>query len=383
MISTMRNDVREAIQNNQKTCHSWSLHFDKFVKKEHGTKGDQLKNVCDSYGSNRAEASIAKAIATHWTLFQAMADEHGDQVRLLYFRNTSRLIVQMARSNILENTGMSFERISGMPMVNGTGVKGAVSSWAIWNANGDEVVFNHPKEIQTDRAQLDPDLVEIFGDNSGKNASAGKIVFYGLFPLEVPRLGIDILTPHQGRVLPNPFLVIEPGTIWLCPLRLMRGGDATLLDRTKTLLSACLTQTGLGAKTAGGYGRFDVCGKHDPNLLKIVERVDQANQVWKRQLEEANKARLEGEEKVRKEATHAKAEAERKAKLSPEDLAYEDYVKSVTDWTGPAREIKSRPPEEQQLILRFFRSPEGKQLLSGWTNKKGKKRVQNLKEEGL
>jgi hypothetical protein len=86
---------------------------------------------------------------------------------------------------------------------------------------------------------------------------------------------------------------------------------------------------------------------------------------------------------MRAQAAAARAEAERRARLAPEDLAYEDFVKGVTDWTAPAREIATKTPEQKALILRFFRSPEGQALLDTWTNKKGQARIQNLKEAGL
>lgn len=163
----------------------------------------------------------------------------------------------------------------------------------------------------------------------------------------------------------------------------MRDGDVSLLNRAENLVVDCLTKAGLGAKTAAGYGRFAVCKEDDSALGNVLEGLRKVSMEREHRRREAEQARIEAEEKARIEAARAKAEAERRKKISPQDLAYEDYVKGITDWTAPAREIKSRSPEEQQLILRFFRSPEGLELLKGWTNKKGKKRIQNLKEAGL
>ena len=79
----------------------------------------------------------------------------------------------------------------------------------------------------------------------------------------------------------------------------------------------------------------------------------------------------------------AKQKAERLARLSPEERAYAEYVDRVADWTAPAREIAAKPEAEKQHILRFFRTSEGQALLKTWTNDKGKKRIQNLKDAGL
>ena len=70
------------------------------------------------------------------------------------------------------------------------------------------------------------------------------------------------------------------------------------------------------------------------------------------------------------------------ALLSPEDRAYAEYVEKVSDWTALAREIAAKPEPEKQWILRYFRT-DGQALLKKWTNEKGKKRIQNLKDAGL
>lgn len=314
IMSTMHKNVKSVWQAIDCSWSNWSLHFDKFVKKVHNGKGDQLKKVQQSYEAKPAQRVVQRTITARLNLFNALKDEHGDSVKHLYFRNASRLIVQMARSSILENTGMSFEPITGMPMVNGTALKGAVSTWAIWEANGDNIFTlktdkngKEVADINENRAEIDPQLVEIFGDNSGvgDNASAGKVVFYGLFPLEVPKLGIDILTPHQGQVLPNPFLVIEPGTTWLCPLQLMRDGDPAIFKRTEKIIRDCLSTTGLGAKTAAGYGRFEAIPEPADILREHEEEIRKAKISAERQMEETQGMLREKQQMAQLEATEA------------------------------------------------------------------------------
>jgi CRISPR-associated protein Cmr6 len=87
----------------------------------------------------------------------------------------------------------------------------------------------------------------------------GEIIFLGGFPVKPPKLVLDILTPHEhGAPRPNPFLALDPGTRWIFAfLARPRHGDAKeLLRQTTDWLCEALTQVGLGAKTAAGYGRF-------------------------------------------------------------------------------------------------------------------------------
>ncbi|MCF7853898.1 MAG: type III-B CRISPR module RAMP protein Cmr6 [Candidatus Pacebacteria bacterium] len=363
-------------------CESWGLHFDKFVKKEHNGKGDQLKSVQESYEAKPSHKAVQNAISRRLSLFNALKDEYGDAICLLYFRNTSRLILQMARSSILENTGMSFEPITGMPMVNGTALKGAVSTWAIWEANGDNVFKlttdqdgKEVADINGNRAEIDAELAGIFGDNSGvgDNACAGNVVFYGLFPLDVPKLGIDILTPHphsKGDRGPNPnhFLAIEPGTLWLCPLRLMRKADSTILDRTEKLIADCLTTTGLGAKTAAGYGRFERISEPTEIVRKwqVMYRETQASVA--QQAEENKRALAEQEKMARLEATEA-GMARYAAMADQEFVTFVNryqHEEGMVQWPGTLQE---------QYDLFSYCTGDGQARCTG---KKQKKAIKNL-----
>lgn len=378
-MPTMHKDVKKAWQAIDRSWSNWSLHFDKFVKKVHNGKGDQLTKVQQSYEAKPAQEVVQRTITARLNLFNALKDEHGDSVKLLYFRNTSRLIVQMARSSILENTGMSFEPITGMPMVNGTALKGAVSTWAIWEANGDNIFKlktdkngKQVADINDNRAEIDPQLVEIFGDNSGvgDNACAGKVVFYGLFPLEAPQLGIDILTPHQGQVLPNPFLVIEPGTTWLCPLQLMRGAEAAILDRTGKIVRDCLTTTGLGAKTAAGYGRFEAIPVPADMVQKWQTKYHELEASAAKQAKENKRKQAEKQKMTQLEATETGIA--RYAAMGDQELVtfvnqfqHEDGL-AGKHWPGTLQE---------QYDLFVYCTGEGQDRCKG---KKQKKAIKNL-----
>ena len=375
---TMHKNVATALRNNGHVCNNWSLHFDKFVEKHPRGKGTQLTQVCKSY--DKSSDIIYRALEQRFALFQTMRDEYGNDFRLLYFRNTSRLVVQMARSSILENTGMSFEQITGLPIINGTALKGAVSTWAIWEANGDNMFIlttdkkgKEKADINDDRAKLgDPALVEIFGDNSGVggNACAGKVVFYGLFPLDAPRLGIDILTPHQNKVLPNEFLVIEPGTPWLCPLRLMRDADASILARAEQLTADCLTTTGLGAKTASGYGRFEKISESTETMQKLQNKYCELQAVATQTTEENRQALATQQKLAELEAN----EAGMARYATMNDQEFTTFVNQFQHEEGMAGSQWPGTLQEQYDLFHYC-TGEGNTRCSG---KKQKKAVKNL-----
>jgi CRISPR-associated protein Cmr6 len=285
----------------------------------------------------------------------------------------------MGHSNVLENVGFSFERISGLPYVPGSALKGVVSNWAIWEANGNAAFEEHLPNFLSDRAVLQSNLADIFGNNEG-DAEQGKINFYGIFPIQVPELKVDILTPHQGRILPNHFLTVDTGIVWAIPIALNRG-DERLLDKAQELVENCLCNYGIGAKTAAGYGKFDQVALE--RLAELKKHLEEKNKQQKNAVLAEKKRKEQARLKAKADREARIAEQQRRAQMAPEDLAYEDYVRSVTDWTGPAREIASKSEDEQKLILRFFRSKKGQEILADWTNPKGKKRIQNLKEAGL
>ena len=389
-------------------CCNWSLLFDKFAAKRNKNadrfaaagkldRGDSnelpnkqefLREVADNYNKT-GKQGIAQAITRRAALFQALSSRYRDRFRMLYFRSTSPLIVRMARASILENTGMSFEPVTGLPMVAGTGLKGAVSTRAIWEANGDAVFElttdregNEIADINTNRAELDASseaqLVEIFGDNSGDGdaARAGKVIFYGLFPLDEPKLGIDILTPHPHEEdargpIPNPFLAIEPGTVWMCPLRLLRDADGALLEKAAILVEGALATTGLGAKTAAGYGRFEAISEPTKTVQKRLATYREAQASAEEKAAENRRALAEQQKMAELEASEDGMA--RYAAMSDQEFAA--FVNQFRHEEGLAGKKWPGTLQEQYDLFRYC-AGEGNGRCSG---RKQKKALRNLR----
>jgi CRISPR-associated protein Cmr6 len=169
------------------------------------------------------------------------------------------LTLHLARSSALENAGISFHRIGGFPCLPGTGVKGMARAYA-------ELVVREASGIE-----------RIFGPRlaSGEDrAAAGTVVFHDAWPVDWPKLLVDITNNHHpvyygdegGKApgdwedpIPVYFLAVAPGTKLEFAVS---ARDPSVADRDLELaaewLRGALVHLGAGAKTAGGYGWMNV-----------------------------------------------------------------------------------------------------------------------------
>lgn len=263
-------------------CAAWHLRLDKYSSEFAGiappdknappAKTTALRAALACY-SNKSKPNLSAVIKAKlaWldrTAIQATATHH----RSMKLIADSKLLVGLGRTHVLENVGLAFDRTTGLPLIPGSAVKGVVSTWSAWSAAGDGL-FQDPPQIPALRAEFtaeDSALARrILGDNSADGSTAaGEVIFLGGFPETAPTLGIDIVNPHhesdgsdKRNLTPNVFLCLEPGmpaTVWQFPILARPGAEdpAKILQVAGDWLIDALTQTGIGAKTAAGYGRF-------------------------------------------------------------------------------------------------------------------------------
>ncbi len=265
-------------------CAAWHLRLDKYSgeladaaipeKDAIPPKTSALRAALACY-TNKSKPQLATVIKAKLAWLDRIADQSGEthhrSIRLLA---ETKLLVGLGRTHALENIGIAFERTTGLPLIPGTAIKGVVSTWAAWTAAGDGL-FQDPPLIPTARSEFtaeDSALARrILGDNSADGStSAGDVIFLGGFPETAPTLGLDIVNPHhetdgaiKRNLTPNIFLCLEPGsstagTTWRFPIIVRAGAEepAKLLQVAGDWLANALTQSGIGAKTAAGYGRF-------------------------------------------------------------------------------------------------------------------------------
>ncbi len=383
--------IREALARAQKP--PWHLVLDKLcglleAPEQEGSRKTQalqcIQKLYEECNSSLKQAADAKLT---W-LTRLCMDAGEDRFRPVVLRSSSPLLVHLAHASVLENVGLSFERTAGLPIIPGTAVKGLVSTWTYWTQIFDGEKFDTKKKPSSRRAFEKPQTIlalRVLGDDRGEGSeSAGAVIFLGGFPVEVPKLGLDIVNPHhtpQGQEkapTPNLFLALEPGATWMFPLLVRRGAPdpQALLNAAERWLCESLTELGIGAKTAAGYGRFQKAEEKEKAdvLEKMAKLLEKATIEREKRLKEAEARRRE------------EADAKRLASLPPEERDYQKYCaeKTKDDWTRLAAELPRKSSQEKEWILRYFRSPEGKAVIKSWPkNEKAKKRLQNLKDAGL
>ncbi len=196
-------------------------------------------------------------------------------------RLMGRLIVNQA-GGVVENAGLCLDRHSGVPYIPGTALKG----------------ISHHAALQAEREgrAASNEIRAVFGwapqaarrtDDKLPPSFAGTVVFLSAWPATQARLAADITTCHyrsyysdrsiilcldNEEPVPNPFPAVEAGAEFLFGLAL--AGSSRSLDRLKSLLALpadfdpvararqwlqeALTERGAGAKTAAGYGWFQL-----------------------------------------------------------------------------------------------------------------------------
>jgi len=188
-----------------------------------------------------------------------------------------RMVQGLGIESVYE-TSMTLHHVYGIPYIPASALKGVVRSWIITE------VFDSAEE----KAISDPMFCDWFGcpgelllEKDGKKvkfssyykeARQGALVFFDVFPLTPPQVAIDVMNPHYqpyysdnlGKtppadyLSPNPvfFLTIENTKfqVLIGSREIEKIGKIIGGKSLQNWLSDALTQHGIGAKTAVGYG---------------------------------------------------------------------------------------------------------------------------------
>ncbi len=205
-----------------------------------------------------------------------------------------RLIVGLGTDTVYE-TGITLHHIYGFPYIPGQAVKGAMRSFIIteyFDQNEGEAIksklfcdiFGCPEKIKIEKSNY---------KSHYEKAMQGKLFFFDAFPTKAPQIEADIMNPHysdyySGKTppgdylnpVPIPFLTVGEDSefqfiIGIKPSankkieeyesdplaqKLLGKGTVlrslTVLETTNTILKTALIESGIGAKTAVGYGYF-------------------------------------------------------------------------------------------------------------------------------
>lgn len=253
---------------------------------------DLSRNVGEVINNFRFNAQQIKSINTRQASYVATVCQTSDNIKTGLHAN-SRLAIGLGTASVYE-TGMLLHAVYGFPYIPASSVKGVVRSYII-----SEVFENDEVEALKDKTFCDifgcsgEGKIEVANFKSHYKIAAektkakdngdrqGKVVFFEAFPTDSVKVKINVMTPHYGDyygdnnaktppadyLSPNPitFLTVE-GTKFTFHFGLLLGEENTLvsfknetqkqpiLSLLKDWLTQALTQHGIGAKTAVGYG---------------------------------------------------------------------------------------------------------------------------------
>ena len=161
-----------------------------------------------------------------------------------------QMIIGLGGGHVQE-TNMALDHVYGIPIVPASTFKGAVRSWVI------QENFNNKEAL----AIGDANFIKVFGSQ----ASAGKVQFLPAYPINDVALSLDIMNPHFSDYYTDTELPTDTQdpipinflTVGQTPFRFaILTKEQELIKIAEDWVNKTLTDKGLGAKTAVGYGYF-------------------------------------------------------------------------------------------------------------------------------
>ena len=174
--------------------------------------------------------------------------------KCLSFQTDSRFVTGLGREHPVEN-GFAWHPTLGIPYLPGSSIKGMLRAWALM-------------ERQEDAAN------KILGHQESPEAGGGRVgtvIVFDAIPVGPVRLEVDVMTPHYADYYergdapgdwlsprPVPFLVVASCTAFQFAIAPRAAEGKEHLESVAKWLKDALQWIGAGAKTAVGYGRFEV-----------------------------------------------------------------------------------------------------------------------------
>jgi len=271
------------LENHREGIVNFGLYFQKFAK--YHRKGDFSLETRHSWDKGKKEwslinnqfdqyhkylsSNILKKRHLQQERYLSALSEHGVKTLTLSFRSETRFLTGIGETSPTE-VGMLFDRNSGVPYIPASSVKGVVRYAYCVN-----FARKNPEKIAdgkfVDEKDIDG-LIPLFGSLDSKNSSRGGYAFMDVYAEEAPEIIIDIMNPHFGKYykgdstegpvetedpVPIKFLAIEKGVVFKFRGFFLSTEAESYCEQLVEAFVTALTELGIGAKTALGYGRFD------------------------------------------------------------------------------------------------------------------------------
>lgn len=245
-----------------------------------------LRHIVSGFdtAASRELAKLIKANAALWIARTSTATQFSRQLK-------SRLIVGLGGKGPIE-IGITVHPVTGLPYIPGSALKGLARNYALLKLYAE--TYGEQDELNSDALkEFDEQLCldqahesagvyrAAFGvpaDISDDGGQAGGCIFYDavLVGCKGPVFSLDVMTPHfkeyynsgnaNGKPSsaphdadsPNPvtFITVSEGAEFGFAVGCRRGVDKSVELKAARWLASALSEFGIGAKTAAGYGTF-------------------------------------------------------------------------------------------------------------------------------
>ncbi len=257
---------------NNCNCRNLSLLLDRYFgyednkEKQKSEKGDFFKSIQNSFDQKLIEANYQR-----WQRIIKSYQHCKDFTASPEWR----MIVGLGQTSILE-TSITLDRITGIPIIPGSALKGLAGSYALLcvlekTNRLDEVEKEYQKYLKEEINELPENYLE-FIKIFGYEGQAGEVIFLDAVPTKVPILEPDIMNNHypdyygdkNGTIAPTPYQ--NPNPVYFLTLgkesqfafavasRTLNRDSEKLINYACEWLRHGLSELGIGAKTAAGYG---------------------------------------------------------------------------------------------------------------------------------
>lgn len=340
---------------------------------EAAQKGYQRKVALELAQIQEDDASlVALRVKSSLTFLGLLEKSYPDRHRTFVGELGGRLLINLA-GGVQENAGISLDRCFGMPLIPGSAAKGVSRHHALWQIKTCEdqlqrkdllrralLIFGFvgqdlkPGRNSTNWAWAVDDAPQILKDilrelhlQKDSTDFKGLISFLPASPASEKDLKIvaEGITPHTDQrtggeaTNPNPlaFPAVERGSQFAFCLILNRqinglakNDPNDLLNQAESWLKSAVTGTGIGAKTAAGYGWFTVDEEAAEKRRAEAEALmaaEKAKAEAIRLKEEQKQADEQEEQRLAGLETKIQEVAEQYAKL--DNKAFSDLSKNV------------------------------------------------------
>ncbi len=318
-------------------------------------------------------------------------------------------VTGMGLPHPLEN-GLTWHPTLGVPYLTGAAIKGIVRTWLeTWDQEATDdkqrarlqhwfgSEFKTPDDLKAAKQQQN--FIE-------QDNQTGYLSFFDAFPIDSPKLGLDIITPHMGKwyaeggevrdaktesdkipadwhdPVPVKFLVIKDAKfLFSVAPRNKKCANELDMDEVQEALQNALIWLGAGAKTAVGYGALQIDNKAKQQLNNDIE--EYLNALKALPEETINTDDLSASEKV----LH---EFRQQLKIVQQDGydtkgKYDDLVKSSRAFINNMLPFEQQDKEQaRQLLNELFNTIGWHQpKLTGSKNKKKRAKQKAKKEANI